>query len=179
MRIAAVKLPSRTANQTLAGYLRMHLQLLQRYADAGIPQVEIRARIERLGFPPISKQTYWKQLWRARRWATSKAAAAASDTAAAASEAIAPARAGSAEPIAREGRPAARRQHEAEGGLQEKRPLDADAVALIGDRHDDSDSDASSEGLFTPKARARRRAEVDQFFAEPDSLLNTITRSKR
>jgi hypothetical protein len=74
-------------------------------------------------------------------------------------------------------RSAARRQHEVEGGLQEERPLDADAVATTGDRHDDGD--ASPEGLFTPKARARRRAEVDQFFSEPDSLLNTLTRSKR
>ena len=79
MRTVAVKLPARTVNQTLAGYLRIHLPLLQRCADAGIPQVEIRARLERVGFPAISAQTYWKELWRARRWAKSRSVSADPD----------------------------------------------------------------------------------------------------
>jgi hypothetical protein len=52
-----LKLPTRTDNQTIASYLRMYLPLLQRCADAAIPQAEIRARLVRPELPRISAQT--------------------------------------------------------------------------------------------------------------------------
>ena len=156
-----MKLPARTANQTLAGYLRSHLRTLQRFADAGVPQAEIRARLERAGFDRISAQTYWKEIWRARAWARRQSALPATRPA---SDPNAPAL-------------TARAPQGAEGnsGLQE---VAGRAAPQSGPPSQGTDESIPS-GLFTPRARARRKAEVDQFFNEADPALRILQRSRK
>jgi hypothetical protein len=168
-------LPPATKGQTLAGYLRSNLPTLERCAEAGIRQAEIRAALAQLGFSRISAPTFWKELWRARHWVKTRRPSVDKEkqTDAPHPVPLVP----PAVPPSPTRRRARRAQLEIKGGFQEETATAAsDAVSS---ENPGATDDLSHEGMFTDQARARRKADIDRFFSDEAPILNHITRNRK